>query len=95
MKIIFLETAKYDLRWFKQYYARTFPEGRNNANRQYRAFLQTLKENPGIGHSDEWEMGLLEYHIPRIPFTVLYRVRSENIEILRLYDQRSDFSNCR
>ena len=95
MNIIFLETAKYDLRWFKQYYTRVFPEGRSNADRQYRAFLQLLKANPGIGHPDEWELGLMEYHIPRIPFTVLYRVKSEHIEILRLYDQRSDFSNRR
>ena len=85
MKIFFLETAMYDLRWFKQYYTRVFPEGRSNTNQQYRAFLQILKANPGIGHPDEWELGLMEYHILRTPFTVLYRVKSEHVEILRLY----------
>lgn len=93
MKIKFLASSKPDLRWFKQYYTKTFPAGRENANRQYRAFLLLLRESPGIGRAVEDEKNTREYPIPRTPFTVLYRIMPEHIEVMRVYDQRSDFSN--
>ncbi|KHA53888.1 hypothetical protein Z947_4209 [Sulfitobacter geojensis] len=35
------------------------------------------------------------YSLPGIPFTVLYRFSDQTIEIMRLYDQRSEFSKNR
>jgi plasmid stabilization system protein ParE len=32
-------------------------------------------------------------HVPRTPFTVLYRVREGRIEILRLLDTRADWAS--
>ena len=93
MQIIFLAQTKADLRWFKRYYTQTFPAGRENANRQYRAFLKLLSERPTIGHPTEDGEGVREYSIPRTPFSALYRVFEDRIEIMRIYDQRSEFSN--
>ena len=93
MNIVFLASTRADLRWFKRYYSRVFPEGRSNADRQFKAFLDLLKANPGIGHPYEAESGVREYSLPRVPFTVLYRVKSDRIEVLRVYDQRSAFAN--
>jgi len=86
MKIVFLEETKADLRWFKRYYTKRFPEGQENATRQYRAFLLLIKERPNIGHPAEDGAGVREYPIPNTPFTVLHRVRGENIEIMRIYE---------
>ena len=93
MKIVFLEATKADLRWFKRYYTKAFPEGRPNANAQYRAFLRLLKERPTIGHPAEDGEGVREYSIPRTPFCALYRVVEDRIEVIRVYDSRSEFSN--
>ncbi|WP_417264576.1 type II toxin-antitoxin system RelE/ParE family toxin [Celeribacter sp.] len=95
MQIRFLEEARQDLRWFKQYYMRVFPAGRSKADRQYQALLVLLKTQPKIGHGVEDVPGVFEYVVPGIPFTVLYRLNGEVVEILRLYDQRNRFSNER
>ena len=93
MQIKFLADAKADLRWFKQYYSRVFPAGRSKADQQYRALLMLLKSQPRAGHQDGDFPGVFEYVVPGIPFTVLYRINDDAIEIMRLYDQRSEFSN--
>ena len=93
MKIVFLSSALPDLRWFKLYYTRSFPAGRDNANRQFQTLLELLRNNPHIGRAYEGERGVRRYPVPRTPFTILYRARPEQIEILRVYDQRSNFSN--
>jgi plasmid stabilization system protein ParE len=95
MQIKFLAEAKADLRWFKQYYSRVFPAGRRKADQQYRALLILLKSQPRVGHQDDDYPGVFEYIVPGIPFTVLYRLKDEAIEVLRLYDQRGEFSNDR
>jgi plasmid stabilization system protein ParE len=95
MKIIFLAGAKADLRWFKRYYMQVFPEGRVNADQQYGTFLRLLSSSPMVGEKVEGMPEVREYPIRRTPFTVLYRVKAEHIEILRVFDQRSGFANER
>ncbi|WP_281990722.1 type II toxin-antitoxin system RelE/ParE family toxin [Sulfitobacter geojensis] len=95
MQIKFLDETKADLRWFKQYYSQVFPAGRTKADQQYRSLLILLKSQPSVGHLDEEWPGVFEYALPGIPFTVLYRFNDQTIEIMRLYDQRSEFSNNR
>ena len=93
MQIVFLARAKRDLRWFKLYYTKTFPEGRAKANSQFLTTQQLLGANPHIGHPSERVIGVREYHIPRIPFSFLYRVKKDRIEILRVLDTRADFTS--
>ena len=95
MQIKFLAESKADLRWFKQYYSRVFLAGRTKADQQYRSLLILLKSQPRAGHQDNNYPGVFEYNLPGIPFTVLYRIKDEAIEIMRLYDQRGEFSNDR
>lgn len=95
MKIVFLAEAKGDLRWFKHYYMRVFPEGRRIADQRFKALLQLLKSNPMVGEEVESFPGTREFPIRSTPFSVIYRVRPNQIEVLRVFDQRSEFSNER
>jgi len=93
MNIHILASAKADLRWFKRYYMQVFPAGRENADHQFRALLALLKSNPDVGERVDAFPGVREFPIRRTPFSVLYRVQPKHIEILRVFDQRSDFAN--
>ncbi len=89
MKLIFLPSTKDDLRWFKRYYTKVFPDGKPKADKQFTSLKKNLLEKPFIGHKSEMFPHLLEFHIPKIPFTIIYEVRETEIRILRLRDQRS------
>lgn len=91
MKIVFLESSRSDLRWFKRYYVSVFRDGQENANRRYLATLSTLRKNPMIGHPSEAVYGARELHISRTPFSFLYRVTRNEIEVLRVFDNRSNW----
>ena len=95
MQIKFLPSTKADLRWFKRYYSEVFPAGRAKADQQFRGLLVLLKNQPLVGQEHEDHPGVFEYVLPRVPFTVMYRIKGEAIEIMRLYDQRSAFANER
>lgn len=95
MKIVFLPSSKADLRWFKQYYINVFPEGRRNADQQYQALLRILKATPMAGRPAHGFASAREFPMQRTPFTVIYRVEADRIDILRVLDQRSAYSNER
>jgi toxin ParE1/3/4 len=92
MKIVFLASTVPDLRWFKTYYSSVFPDGGARADHQFRSLQHLLKTNPNIGHPSEKGDGVREFHVPRTPFTFVYRVRDDRIEILRVLDTRADWS---
>ena len=91
MKIVFLASSHSDLRWFKRYYVSVFPQGRNKADKRYLAVLSVLRQNPLVGHPSEKVNGAREFHISRTPFSFLYRVTKEHIEIMRVIDGRSNW----
>lgn len=88
MKIVFLQDAAQDIRWFRYYYQSVFPEGSAKARAQLRAVQVTLAANPYAGHPSEVRVDVRELSIPRTPFTIIYRVVPTQIEILRLWDTR-------
>ncbi|WP_284310548.1 type II toxin-antitoxin system RelE/ParE family toxin [Labrys miyagiensis] len=91
MRIIYLPSTKADLRWFRQYYTRHFPEGQKRAREHYYAAVIMLSENPYSGKAIE--MGeARELAIPRTPFSLVYAIRNGQIEIIRLWDGRADRS---
>jgi plasmid stabilization system protein ParE len=92
MKLVFLASAVPDLRWFKAYYVSVFPDGRERADRQFLAIQSLLKANPYIGHPSDKIDGAREHHVLRTPFTFLYRVRDDRIEVMRVLDTRADWS---
>ncbi len=91
MKIIFLASSHSDLRWFKRYYVTVFPMGRTKADKRYLATLNVLSQNPLVGHPSATISGAREFHVSRTPFSFLYRVTKENVEIMRVVDNRSNW----
>ena len=93
MKIVFLASSSNDLRWFKRYYVSVFPEGRKKADKQYLTTLTVLRENPLAGHPSATIDDAREFHISRTPFSFMYRVNMDHIEIMRVIDSRSNWAS--
>ena len=89
MKIVFLPSTIADLRWFKNYYMTVFPAGKQRAERQFQNIQNVLKANPYVGHPSDGIDGAREHKVLRTPFTFLYRVKEDRIEILRVMDDRA------
>ena len=73
-------------------YARTFPDGATHAAGPYRRTCGIISENPLVGRPVEEIEGVREFSIPRTPFSFIYRIVEERIEVLRVWDQRGDRS---
>ena len=74
------------------YYARIFPEGAKRMAERYLRALDVLQENPLIGHPVIGMRSVREFAIPRTPFSFIYRVAENRIEVLRVWDQRGNRS---
>ena len=92
MKLVFLPSTRTDLLWMRTCYARAFPGGAKRAAEQYLRASRVVRGNPLVGHSVEGLAGVREFPIPRTPFSFLYRVVGDRIEVLRVWDQRGDRS---
>ncbi len=90
MKLVFLPSTRDDLAWMRNYYTRAFPEGARQAAAQYARTRNLLRQNPLIGHPVEGIEGIREYSIPSMPFSFIYRVMKDRVEILRVWDERGD-----
>ncbi len=89
MKLVFLASSKADFRWFKHYYMSVFPEGWAKADNQFLSLIRTLKANPHIGQPSDIVEGTRVFPILKTPFSLVYRVKEDRIEVLRLIDNRS------
>jgi toxin ParE1/3/4 len=89
MQIVYLPSTKPDLRWYRQYYTRTFPEGQRRAREHFYAAEIMLSENPYSGRAMEGSE-VRELPIPRTPFSLVYAIRNSRIEVIRLWDGRAD-----
>ena len=88
MKIVFLPTTAADFDWITDYYLSVFPEGGAKAYRRLDRALANLSDNPRIGKPIA-RTDYRQYSIPRAPFSLIYRIGDEAIEILHIWDQRS------
>lgn len=88
MKVFFLRSAEPSVKWFVRYYASVFPAGALRASDRMEQALERLGANPMIGSALS-NRGLREYSITKTPFSLIYRVTDERIEILQLRDQRA------
>jgi hypothetical protein len=89
LKIVFLASCKRDLAWFRIYYKAVFSAGKMNAKLHYAQSKLLLRDNPFIGHPTE-ENGVRELPISRTPFSFIYRVTPDRVEVIRVWDQRAD-----
>ena len=87
MKIIYLESTQDDFLWFETYYLDIFPAGRTKAKQQFLATQSLLKDNPYVGIATG-EGKARKLKISKTPFSYIYRVKDQHIEILRVLDDR-------
>ena len=92
MDLVFLPANRSDLLWMRTYYTGVFPAGAKRAAEHYRTTFSVIRQNPQIGHPVEDMPGVREFPIQRTPFSIIYRVIDDRIEILRIWDQRGDRS---
>ncbi len=92
MKVTFHRHAKHDLRWFAFYYSEKFPEGTRPAEQNLRAALNLLKRNPRAGRPVEHTSARL-MPVLRTPFVLVYLVKGDTIDILRVWDARANPEN--
>ena len=62
------------------------------AEKRFLAVQQLLKSNPYIGRPSQKVEGAREHRVSQTPFSFLYRVVEDRVEILRVLDTRSDWS---
>ncbi len=89
MRVVFLASASRGLRWFRRYYADVFPEGAKRSRVAFEAMKRVLVHNPQAGQPIEGTSSRI-WRLPRTPFAVIYRLRDDRVEVLAIYDQRSD-----
>ena len=53
MKVRYLESARDDIAWFRNYYGRAFPSGKGNARARLQGVIQLISEHPNVGHPPE------------------------------------------
>ncbi|WP_408015651.1 type II toxin-antitoxin system RelE/ParE family toxin [Rhizobium alarense] len=87
MRIVYLPSTRADLLWFRRYYEHVFPEGLTRARNRFRAIERLLRDNPNAGRPSG-VADIRELPVSKTPFLVIYRVREDRIEILRLWDAR-------
>ena len=73
----------------RQYYASVFPAGEKPAQTAIKAAIVLLQDNPLAGRPSDKIDGLRELAIRRTPFTFIYRVTADCVDIIRIKDQRS------
>ncbi len=89
MQIKFLASSVNDLKWFRYYYESVFPQWLEKAQKQFHSTKGLIKNNPYVGHIIQGD-NVMEFSIPRIPFSFIYLIRWEVIEVLRVWDERQD-----
>jgi plasmid stabilization system protein ParE len=90
MKLVYLQSAAKDLLWMKRYYEAVFPQGKVNAATQFHKVRSAIISNPYIGIEVGFGERIREFYIPKTPFSYLYRIKDNQIEIMRVFDSRSN-----
>jgi plasmid stabilization system protein ParE len=92
MKIAFRSKALDDLEWLEKYYSEVFPDGSKRAAEQFFKTKEIIKSFPEIGKPFK-SKGQREYVVPGIPFSFIYLIKKDLIEVVRIFDVRSDRQN--
>lgn len=75
--------------WFRQYYGAVFAEGKKNATAHLKEARELLRVYPNVGKPSD-TADLRELQILKTPFALIYRIRGDEIQIVRLWDQRAE-----
>ena len=88
MRLGYLPSAARDLTWVRHYDRQVSPEGAASARARILAVEALLRRNPHAGHPTHRD-DVRRLPIARTPFSMVYRVTAERIEILRVIDDRA------
>ena len=72
--------------------SRIFPEGAKGARNNFLATEKLIIDYPEIGHLTDFK-DVRELAILRTPFSIIYRVTTDQIEVIRVWDGRADPGN--
>ncbi len=87
MKLVWLKLAQIDLEKIMEYYTKEAGSAvTNKLLKKIVTSARLIKENPFIGNKT-YQDDLMEWHIPNIPFTLPYRLKNNQIQILRVFHQ--------
>lgn len=89
MQIVYLPSTRAGLAWLRRDYATVFPAGSARAKQRFHAMERVLRKYPQAGYSTT-VAGVRRLVIPRTPFSLVYRVTAERIEILDVRDDRRE-----
>lgn len=78
-----------DIRQTVNYLRKENPAVADNLILAIQKSLRLIEKNPNIGRPDP-EDGTREWSIPNWPYIIPYRIKSETIEILRVWHTRRD-----
>jgi len=92
MQIVYLESSLNDIEWMRFYYSNIFPAGKKQASTHVKRSEQIITNHPHIGQLFDAKKNVRELVIDKTPFSFLYRINEDRIEILRLWDQRGSRS---
>lgn len=95
MRIVFLSLAVQDLASIRSYIAADNPEAARMVGERLRKLIQGLAAMPNMGKAGR-VFGTRELVTPKIgktPYIVVYRVREDRLEILRILPGMRDIEN--
>jgi len=95
MQLVYLDTTVRDIDWISHYYNEVFTEGRLAFRKHFYAMESLLRENPLLGKRVDGIDDVRELRIYKTPFTFIYRIKADRIEVLRIWDQRRDMARLR
>jgi toxin ParE1/3/4 len=84
MRIRWTPAAIADLQHINDYLKEQHPQYRDQTVRKIYAAIQSLKEWPNRGRAGG-EEGTRELSFPPLPYVAVYRVKDQNIEVLRVW----------
>ena len=92
MRIRWTPAAAADLQQISDYLGLQRPHYRQSTVRKVYAGIESLRRSPSRGRVGR-EEGTRELVLPPLPYVVLYRVREQTIEVLRIYHTAQDRSS--
>ena len=89
MRIRWTPAAAADLEHISNYLKENHPHYRQPTMRKLYEAIYSLKESPHRGRVGR-EEGTRELLFPPLPYVAVYRVKEQNIEVLRIYHAAQD-----
>jgi toxin ParE1/3/4 len=83
MQVVWLKPAVIDLHRVREYIRRENPSAAEKTGARIEAAVDSLARFPDVGHPGEIN-GTRELVIPRLPYFVVYRVKGDSVQILRV-----------